>query len=75
VTFDQAARQLGIPKDRVGLVKRNIELKTKLRDLGQAFLTIHEGYHEAGQHEGPYASCSHKMCAGVWEIFNATKAE
>ena len=73
--FENAARELGIPADRIGLVKRNLELKHKLAERGKALLSIAESVHMAHQHEAAFDACEKDTCTGVRLIVKMTEAE
>lgn len=75
MNFQEAAQQLGIPTDRIELVRRNVELKHKLSELAKAFLIVQEGYHIGAQHPDPYATCSKTACEGVRKIVKISTGE
>ena len=70
--FEEACLLLGIPQDRIGLVKRNQELKVKLDQRGEALLAVGKCIHDAHEHGGLYESCSRDNCAGIRELFEMT---
>lgn len=71
--FEEICRSLGIPADRIGLVQRNLELKTKLVQRGNAMKTLAETMHIAFQHLGEPATCQDKLCAGIHEMIRLTE--
>jgi len=74
MNFETACRELGIPSDRVGLVKRNVELKSKLDVALRALTTFQEAHHDAYKHPDQRESCTHKVCAGMLKIVSDLRA-
>lgn len=70
------ARQLGIPADRAGLVKRNIELKKRLDSAIQSLTIIaetqHDVYHEG---TGPFFDCQQPLCVEQRKLIAILKPE
>ena len=73
MTWEEAARQLNVPADRMLLVKRNLELKDKLEARGRAIRMWMEAWHEIFKHEGTYADCRHDSCIGSRDILQRTE--
>jgi hypothetical protein len=62
-SWEASARRMGIPADRAGLVKRNIELKTKLDAAVRGLTSIAEAMHLAYDHGGEFVNCDKPVCA------------
>lgn len=71
--WEEAARQLGIPADRMGLVKRNQELKEKLNVAVKLLETIRAAQHEGYRHDGEAGQCKMQTCAGIGNVLNLIK--
>lgn len=74
MNFEEAARQLGIPADRIELVKRNIELKAKLAERGRCMLGFGQTLHDIVQHGGDFATCTRDSCNAVRVLVARTEA-
>lgn len=73
MTWEEEARELGIPTDRMQLVKRNLELKAKLESRGKAILTWATSWHESFGHDGAFYDCQRNSCLGTREVLERTK--
>lgn len=62
ITFEEACKHLNIPADRVGLVKRNVELRTKLVEALTTIETMQRSIHEVFKHDGDFAVCDKGTC-------------
>lgn len=67
-TFETVAAELGVPADRIGLVKRNLELKQKLESACSVILSTGETFHEAFSHQGAFETCQAPTCSGSREL-------
>lgn len=74
MNFETACRELGIPSDRVGLVKRNVELKGKLNAALSALMVFQEAHHDAYKHTDARESCTRNVCAGMLKIVRDLRA-
>lgn len=66
--FERACRSAGIPTDRVELVKRNIELKTKLNSALRSISDIRDSLHQAYEHSGNASDCTRATCVGISRV-------
>lgn len=64
-SFEDACRQLGIPSDRAGLVKRNVELRGKLKLALAALQAFQEAQHLGFKHLDALDVCSHPICVNM----------
>jgi len=74
MNFAQACRELGIPEDRAGLVRRNIELKGKLNAALTAITAFQEAWHVGRQHVTTADTCPDRTCAQMLKIVNELRA-
>lgn len=68
MTFEEACLHIGCPSDRVALVKRNVELKAKLRSALNALDAFGEAWHLGKRHEGDYRNCTTELCEKMREV-------
>jgi len=73
MTFEQIAHELGTPTDRIGLVKRNIELKGKVIVRGKALSVCAEEWHLLLKHDGDFSICTRESCIGIHKIMKLTE--
>lgn len=73
--FEKALKDIGIPSDRMELVKRNIQLKSSIKQLIKAFEIIADGWHFAFEHEGTFKDCSKDNCAGIRKIIEISNPD
>ena len=72
--FLAAAILNSIPKDRIALVKRNVELKMKLDERGKIITEIQLAIHQAHEHMEPFDTCLRTTCESVRKLLELTKA-
>jgi hypothetical protein len=69
-SWEVSARRMGIPADRAGLVKRNLELKLKLEAANRGLNSIAEALHSAYDHSDEFATCQRPACAAQREFIS-----
>jgi hypothetical protein len=71
--LEKVCKEIGIPSGRIGLVKRNVELKALLAIRGQALTGWGQAWHAGMAHSGAYEECSQPACFGTREILRRTE--
>ena len=75
MTWEEEAQRAGIPTDRIGLVKRNIELKTKLESAIKTIKSMGNSVHETFHHQKSWDNCDEASCDAIKKLMRFCSAD